>query len=101
MNENDLENQGPGGQETYINTSQIIVVMILSALVVVMLFLLLVCCNSTWYPEHYPDNQSENKSEWNTEMRNRNRIVRTRKKQRRSNSCIAENNKEFERPIIR
>ena len=80
MNENDLENQGPGGQETYINTSQIIVVMILSALVVVMLFLELVCCNSRWYPEDFGnDNQSENKSEWKIVMRNRNRIVRTRK----------------------
>ena len=96
------ENQGPGGQEAHIYTSQIIVVMIASALVIVMLFLLLVCCNSTWYPEYLRnDNQSDNKSEWNTETRNRHRIVRTRKKKRRSNSCIAENNKELERPIIR
>ena len=78
------DNQRPGGQEAYVYASQVIVVTLSSALVVVILFLLLVCCNSTWYSEVLSnDNHSENKSDWQTDMRNKNRIVRKKKNERK------------------
>ena len=75
------DHQGPVHQEEYVSASQVIAVTLSSALVVVMLFLLFMCCNSSWYSEDLSnDNQSEKKSDWETEVRNKNRVVRKKKK---------------------
>ena len=97
------DHEGPGRQEAYDYASQVIAVSLSSALVVVMLFLLLVCCNSSWYSEDLSnDNQSEKKSDWEFEMRNKNRVVRgKKKKERKNNCCIEENDKECKRPRTR
>lgn len=74
------DHQGPLHQEEYVSVSQVLAVILGCNALVVMLFLLFMCCNSSWYSEDLSnDNQSEKKSDWETEVRNKNRVVRKKK----------------------